>query len=170
MSNLTNQKTPQGTGNFQSNFTRKKNPSTGSTSRPQGKSKFSATAMPKSKSRFAQKSRGNPKGPVAVKRGPVNSYTSVCCSLPAVKPGCIKVDKKKALEQGLGTWRCSGCHKATKVTVSKFHAAEATVGNVTVTALVPAEYNADSIKVLAGMAPVVKHPEAYVPGVPVVQA
>jgi hypothetical protein len=43
----------------------------------------------------------------------------VCCSLPASKPGCVKVDKKKALEQSLGTWRCTECHKACKVTVSK---------------------------------------------------
>lgn len=75
---------------------------------------------PKGKSRFAQKSRSKKnQKPVAVKRGPVNAYTSTCCQLPATKPGCVRVDKKKALKQGLGSWRCSGCHKATKVTVSK---------------------------------------------------
>src|ERR1019366_9000959 len=104
------------------------NPRTSQNSKP-------TSTRPKGKSRFAQKSRVKAKKPVAVKRGPVNSYTSVCCSLPASKPGCTKVDKKKALEQGLGSWRCSGCRKATKVTVSKFHAAEGTVGNVPETAL-----------------------------------
>jgi|SRR5271157_1774851 len=79
---------------------------------------------PKGKSRFAQKSRGNPKKPVVAKRGPVNAYLSVCCGLPATKPACVRVDKKKALEQGLGSWRCSGCHKAAKVTVSKARAPE----------------------------------------------
>jgi hypothetical protein len=82
------------------------------------------STRPHGKSRFAQKSRGNPKKPVAVKRGPVNVYLSVCCGLPAVKPACVRVDKKKALEQGLGSWRCSGCHKAAKVTVGKPKASE----------------------------------------------
>src|ERR1035437_1188708 len=92
----------------------------------------------RSQSRFAQKSRSKPHTkPVSKPRGPVNAYTSVCCSLPASKPGCVKVDKKKALEQGLGSWHCSGCRKACKVTVSKFHVAEVTVGDVTVTAAVP---------------------------------
>lgn len=127
MQNTTTQRTQPKTGSFQSSSDQRNGKSTNSTSRSKGKS------------RFAQKSRGNPKKPVAVKRGPVNVYTSVCCGLPATKPACVKVDKKKALEQGMGSWRCSGCHKACKVTVSKFHIAEATVGNVTVTAMVPAE-------------------------------
>jgi hypothetical protein len=77
------------------------------------------STRPKGKSRFAQKSRGKSKAPVVVKRGPINTYTSVCCSLPATKPGCVKVDKKKALEQGLGSWHCSGCRKSCKVNRSK---------------------------------------------------
>ena len=114
MSNTTIQKTQQGAGNFRSNSTQRNGKSTGSTSRPNGKSKF------------AQKFRvkANRPKPVAVKRGPVNTYTSVCCGLPASKPGCVKVDKKKALEQGLGSWHCSGCRKACRVSVSKFKAAE----------------------------------------------
>lgn len=72
----------------------------------------------------------------------------------------------------MGTWHCSGCRKACKVTVSKFHVAEATVGNVTVTAAVPAEvtlaeYTTGSIEILKGMAPAVQHPEVFVPGVPI---
>jgi hypothetical protein len=35
-----------------------------------------------------------------------------------MKPACVQVDKKKALEQGLGSWRCKGCGKPCKVTVS----------------------------------------------------
>src|ERR1035437_418470 len=126
MSNLTNQKTPSVTGKLKPSFTPRNGKNLTTTSRPHGKSKF------------AQKSRSKPHTkPVSKPRGPVNTYTSVCCGLPASKPGCVKVDKKKALEQGMGTWHCSGCRKACKVTVSKFHVAEATVGNVTVTAVVP---------------------------------
>lgn len=112
MLNSTNQKTPSGTGNFRSSSTQKNGKNIGSSSRPKGKS------------RFAQKSRGNPKKPVAVKREPVYSYTSVCCSAPTTKKACVKVGGKDALVQGLGSWRCSACHKAAKVTVSKFKAAE----------------------------------------------
>src|ERR1035437_4375479 len=108
MPNSTNQKTQQGTGNFRSSSTQRNKPSTNSTSRPKGKSQF------------AQKSRSKrTTKPVSKPRGPVNAYTSVCCSLPATKPACIKTDKKKALEQSLGTWRCTGCRKTCKVTVSK---------------------------------------------------
>src|SRR5271157_1298150 len=112
MQNTTISKTQPKTGNFQSSSTQRNGKNTNSTSRSKGKS------------RFAQKSRGNPKKPVVAKRGPVKEYQSVCCSLPAIKPACVRVDKKKALEQGLGSWRCSGCHKAAKVTVSKARAPE----------------------------------------------
>ena len=139
MSNSTNQRTPQETGKFQQSSTQRNGKNSTSTSRPHGKSKF------------AQKSRGKAKAPVAVKRGPVLQYTSVCCSMPATKPACVKVDKKKALEQGLGSWRCTGCHKAAKVTVSKAK---------------PAEYPKESLKVLEGI-PVPQRPEAFVPEVPV---
>src|ERR1019366_1114936 len=115
-----------------------KSPATGTTPSNGKSTRFSSTSggtqrrssttgngKPNGKSRFAQKSRSKPHTkPVSKPRGPVNAYTSVCCSLPASKPGCAKVDKKKALEQGLGSWRCSGCRKACKVTVSKFKAAE----------------------------------------------
>ncbi len=70
--------------------------------------------------------------------------------MPATKPACVRVDKKKALEQGLGSWRCSGCHKACKVTVSKAK---------------PTEYPKESLKVLEGI-PVPQRPEAFVPEVP----
>src|ERR1035437_2402769 len=130
-----------------------KSPATGTTPSNGKSTRFSSTSggtqrrssttgngKPNGKSKFAQKSRSKPHTkPVSKPRGPVNAYTSVCCSLPATKPGCVRVDKKKALEQGMGTWHCSGCHKACKVTVSKAKAAEATVGGVTVTAPVPAE-------------------------------
>jgi hypothetical protein len=62
---------------------------------------------------------------VAVKpKGPVNTYTSVCCSVPATKTPCVAVSKKDALVQGLGKFRCSACKKRCKVTVSKFKPAE----------------------------------------------
>ena len=139
MQNTTTQRTQPKTGSFQSSSDQRNGKSTNSTSRSKGKSKF------------AQKSRGKAKAPVAVKRGPVLQYTSVCCSMPATKPACVKVDKKKALEQGLGSWRCTGCHKAAKVTVSKAK---------------PAEYPKESLKVLEGI-PVPQRPEAFVPEVPV---
>ena len=139
MQNTTISKTQPKIGSFQSSSGQRNGKSTNSTSRSKGKS------------RFAQKSRGKSKAPVAVKRGPVLQYTSVCCSMPATKPACVKVDKKKALEQGLGSWRCTGCHKAAKVTVSKAK---------------PAEYPKESLKVLEGI-PVPQRPEAFVPEVPV---
>jgi len=110
MLNSTSQKSPTVTGKFPQNSTQRNGKSTNSTSRSKGKS------------RFAQKSRGNPKKPVVVKRGPVKGYESKCCSLPAIKTACVRVDKKKALEQGLGKWRCSGCKKRCSVTVTKTQA------------------------------------------------
>jgi hypothetical protein len=115
MLNSTNQKTQPETGKFQSSFTQRNSRNSKSTS---------TSTRPKGKSKFAQKSRGKSKAPVVVKLGPVNTYTSVCCSMPATKKACVKVGKKDALVQGLGSWRCPGCHKAAKVTVSKFKAAE----------------------------------------------
>lgn len=77
------------------------------------------------KSKFAQKSRVNSNKKVVAKpRGPVYAYTSVCCSLPAVKKPCVAVGKKDALTQTLGKFRCSGCKKKAKVTVSKYVAPE----------------------------------------------
>ena len=79
------------------------------------------------KSKYSQKSRSKKNVKPGVKpRGPVNTYTSVCCSAPATKPACVQVDKKKALEQGLGTFRCTGCKKPCKCTVSKFKPADST--------------------------------------------
>src|SRR5208282_4175653 len=109
MPNTTIQKTQAETGSSRSNFTRTKKPSTTSTSRP-----------PKGKSKYAQKARVKANKPKAIaKQGPVNSYLSVCCGVPATKKACVRVDKKEALVQGLGSWRCTGCTKPCKVTVSK---------------------------------------------------
>ena len=81
----------------------------------------SGTGKNKGRSRYAQKSRGNAKkSPVAAKpRGPVFSYTSSCCGAPAKKKPCVAVNKKDALTQTLGKFRCTACGKRTKVTVSK---------------------------------------------------
>lgn len=115
MSSTTIQKVQTGTGNSQSNSNRPNRPNTSSTSR-----------RPKGKSKFAQKSRANAnKKTVAAKpRGPVNTYTSVCCGVPATKKPCVAVNKKDALTQTLGKFRCSACKKRAKVTVSKFKAPE----------------------------------------------
>lgn len=67
----------------------------------------------------------------------VNIYTSMCCGMQATKPACLKpvaqfknkkTGKRKGRdEQGnkavefatLGKWRCMGCGKSCKVSVSK---------------------------------------------------
>lgn len=49
-----------------------------------------------------------------VVKEPVFTYTSLCCGERATKTPCVAVDKKAALEQGLGTFRCSKCRKACK--------------------------------------------------------
>lgn len=110
-----------------SNTTQQPGKSQSPSSRTRDQRTNGTSGKPRGKSQFAQKSRSKPHTkPVVKSRGPVNTYTSVCCSLPASKPACIKVDKKKALEQSLGTWRCSGCRKACKVTVSKAKGPEVT--------------------------------------------
>jgi hypothetical protein len=92
------------------------------------------------KSRFAQKSRSKKQQkPVALKRGPVNSYTSVCCSVPAKKPHAGELPAGKKERLGLGSWRCTACGKSCKVTVSKYHVATVVGENVTITAMVSAE-------------------------------
>lgn len=129
MQNSTTVSTPTKTGSFRSNSGKTSRPNTGSTSRPKGRSKY------------AKKARSNfKKAPVAAKpKGPVNTYTSVCCGVPATKKACVAVSKKDALTQTLGKFRCSACKKRCKVTVSKYKA--------------PEEYTAASIKVLEGMPP-----------------
>jgi hypothetical protein len=81
------------------------------------------------KSKFAQKSRVNAnRKPIAVKpRGPVFSYVSVCCNVPATKKPCVAVSKKDALTQTLGKFRCTGCQKPAKVSRSKYVAPEAAI-------------------------------------------
>jgi hypothetical protein len=78
--------------------------------------------MVKGKSKYALKSKGNSKkSPVAAKpRGPVYTYTSDCHKAPATKKPCTAVNKKDALTQTLGKFRCGECGKRCKVTVSKF--------------------------------------------------
>ena len=84
--------------------------------RPNGQSRNEKRA------RWAKRSRPVAR-PVAVKRGPVKSYTSVCCSLPASKPTAgqketakdAETGKMKDKTKGLGHWRCSGCRKVCRV-------------------------------------------------------
>lgn len=59
------------------------------------------------------------KSPPTLKGEPKFVYTSSCCGAQATKTPCVKVDKKTAETQGLGTFRCSTCHKACKCGRSK---------------------------------------------------
>ena len=109
-------------------------------SNPRSSQNTKPTSNSHGKSKYAQKSRGKKNKSVSKPRGPVNQYTSVCCHLPATKPPTASpVAPGSKDKNGLGKFRCSGCKKRCSVTVSKFHVTEATVGNVTVTATVPAE-------------------------------
>lgn len=51
-----------------------------------------------------------------MKGEPVFLYTSACCGVQAIKLPCANVGmrSKEAETQGLGTFRCSSCHKACK--------------------------------------------------------
>jgi hypothetical protein len=53
------------------------------------------------------------------KDAPKFLYVSVCCGEQATKAPCVAVDKKAALEQGLGKFRCPKCRKACKCGRSK---------------------------------------------------
>jgi hypothetical protein len=63
----------------------------------------------------SRKPRPTPKGK------PVNVYTSQCCNVVATKPPCqfLGMKSKEAGTQGLGTFRCTGCHKPCKCNRSK---------------------------------------------------
>jgi hypothetical protein len=117
--------TSQGTKNMNQNRTSPSTKTTGGTQRNTGNGSSSRS---RGKSRYAQKARGKSQRPVAAKpRGPVNTYTSVCCSLPATKPAAASIIAGSKDRTGLGHFRCSGCKKSAKVTVSKFKAPEASV-------------------------------------------
>ncbi len=45
----------------------------------------------------------------------VFTYTSKCCTGPATKPACVKVDAKAAETNSLGSWRCTTCRKPCSV-------------------------------------------------------
>lgn len=47
-------------------------------------------------------------------------YFSACCDSLATKPPCVKVSKKDAETNSLGTWRCTLCKKAAKVSRRNF--------------------------------------------------
>jgi hypothetical protein len=56
-----------------------------------------------------------------LKAKPVNVYTSTCCQAVATKPPCLYLGMrtKEAETQGLGSWRCSNCHKPCTCTRAK---------------------------------------------------
>ena len=111
---------------------------------------------PKGKSKYAKKSRvnANKKAAPAKPKGPVYAYTSACCGVPAVKKPCVAVNKKDALTQTLGKFRCGACKKRCKVTVSKYKAPEPVKAG---------EYTTASLKVLEGMPPATPDSPAYMP-------
>jgi hypothetical protein len=124
MSNTTKSLIPT---NSPSLSTEKRKPNTRPSS--QGSQKRTSTQKrTNSNSKYAQKSRGKKfVKPAPKPRGPVNTYTSVCCSLPATKPAAASLIAGSKDRTGLGHFRCSGCKKSAKVTVSKFKAPEASV-------------------------------------------
>lgn len=80
----------------------------------------------------------------------------------------MRVGKKDALVQGLGSWRCTVCKKPCKVTVSKATVAESLTKEgwkpsdalrpgeevvATVLSNMGGEYAVESLKVLEGMPP-----------------
>jgi hypothetical protein len=51
---------------------------------------------------------------------PAFIYASACCNELGEKTPCVKPkDKKEALTNSLGSWRCSRCKKPCKVTRSR---------------------------------------------------
>jgi hypothetical protein len=51
---------------------------------------------------------------------PAFIYTSICCNLNANKTACVRPrDKKEALTNSLGSWRCTGCKRPCKVSRHK---------------------------------------------------
>jgi hypothetical protein len=86
---------------------------------------------PKYKKKFKKKKRSTtgPKKSSSVipSKGPIFTYISSCCSLPARKPAAAtkvfgvnpESGKTKETPKGLGHWRCTGCRKSCKVTRTK---------------------------------------------------
>ena len=66
------------------------------------------------------KKHGNLKRPNPTGK-PVFAYTSTCCQAQATKPPCLYLGMraKESGNQGLGSWRCSACHKPCTCTRSK---------------------------------------------------
>ena len=98
------------------------------TAKPIAKPSLSSAQKPNEGTRNEKRARWAKKStpvarPVAVKRGPVREYVSVCCSAPATKPPCgtktptkdPDSGKMKDKASGLGHFRCSQCKKACKV-------------------------------------------------------
>jgi hypothetical protein len=121
--------------------------SAGKTVKPTVQKSSSSAQKPQQETRNAKRARWAKKSkpavrPVAVKRGPVHEYISVCCSAPAQKPPCgtkvASVDPetgrpaKKEKSTGLGHFRCSQCRKVCKV---KPQAPASKIAAITVEAL-----------------------------------
>lgn len=53
------------------------------------------------------------------RNAPIFSYVSVCCNELASKQPCVKVSKKDAVTNSLGSWNCNKCKQKCKVTRTK---------------------------------------------------
>src|SRR5208282_538996 len=83
--------------------------------------KWMITIVPyKQNRRQNMKNHGKKQKPT-LKAKPVNVYTSTCCQAVATKPPCLYLGMrtKEAETQGLGSWRCSNCHKPCTCTRAK---------------------------------------------------
>ena len=105
-----------------------KKPKQSSQSKPKfntGRTSGKGESRNEKRARWAKKSK--PAVKPVVKRGPVKEYTSACCSALATKPAAGAKEsfkdpesgKSKDKAKGLGKWRCTTCHKVTKVTPRK---------------------------------------------------
>ena len=105
---------------------------TGQTKKPSGKSfsqektkTFTGSSKRDSKkSRYGRKqSQRKGQKPLVAPRAPGKEYSSLCCSMPAVKPRAGRKEtaqdpeskKTKEVTKGLGHWRCGTCGKPCKV-------------------------------------------------------
>lgn len=69
--------------------------------------------MPKKQQNKGPKRKPTPVKPLGE---PVFTYTSACCGVKAVKPALVKTEDA---EGTLGSWRCGGCGKPSKVSRHK---------------------------------------------------
>ena len=132
MTQPTQQRTPQNSRNNNPRPSNQRNSGRGN-SRPSQQGS-SGSRQGKGSKYAGKKSGRGPAKPFRKPAGPVKEYISACCSLPAIKPICGKLEavvnpetkKTKQAPKGLGHWRCTGCRKGCKVIPRKPAVVEAT--------------------------------------------